>query len=299
MKGWLMVVVAVVGAAALGATLAAVRAGKRVAFASKEVLVAAGHLVMREAARTGAEVLPVDSEHSAVFQCLHSGNGTPRRILLTASGGPFFQLSAAELRRVTVADALAHPTWRMGSKITVDCATLMNKGLEVIEAHWLFGVDLERIEVVIHRQSIIHSLVEFEDRSVMAQLGLPDMRLPIQYAIFYPERLGNDLPSLDLVTAGCLTFEAPDMERFPCLRLAYEAARAGGSHPCALNAANEVAVDRFLKGQIGFSDIAAVNQAVLERHQGVQDPGLGDILYVDDWARKEAARWIEARSLSS
>lgn len=286
-----IVVVSVVGAAALQATLTAAQAGKRVAFASKEVLVAAGHLVMREAARTGAEILPVDSEHSAIFQCC---DGAPaesiRRIIVTASGGPFLDFPAEKLREVTVADALAHPTWRMGSKITVDSASLMNKGLEVIEAHWLFGIDLARVEVVVHRQSIVHSLVEFADRSILAQMGLPDMRLPIQYALFYPERLANNLRPLDLVQAGSLTFERPDTERFPCLALAYEAARVGGSMPCALNAANEAAVDLFLRGRLSFPGIAALNRAVMERHQVLRDPGLDEILDVDAWARAEAVR---------
>lgn len=292
-----IVVVAVVGAAALQATLAAVRAGKRVAFASKEVLVAAGHLVMREAARTGAEILPVDSEHSAIFQCLHrEPKRAVRRLLLTASGGPFLDLDAERLRAATVADALSHPTWRMGSKITVDSATLMNKGLEVIEAHWLFGVDLSRVEVVVHRQSIIHSLVEFVDHSVLAQLGLPDMRLPIQYALFYPERLANNLPPLNLVEAGTLTFEAPDTERFPCLRLAYEAARQGGSMPCALNAANEVAVDLFLRGKLRFPEIAALNEAVMRQHEAIVDPSLEQVLQTDAWARQTAAQLAVAAS---
>ncbi len=283
--------VSVVGTAALGCTLAAVQAGKRVAFASKEVLVAAGHLVMREAARTGAQILPVDSEHSAIFQCLdHEKPERVRRILLTASGGPFLDSTAEQLRQVTVAETLAHPTWRMGSKITVDSATLMNKGLEVIEAHWLFGVSLDRVEVVVHRQSVIHSLVEFVDHSVLAQLGLPDMRLPIQHAFFYPERLANNLQPLDLVQAGTLTFEAPDTERFPCLALAYEAARIGGSMPCALNAANEASVDRFLRGRIGFPEIAAMNAEVMRRHEVLPDPDLAQILAVDAWARTEAAR---------
>jgi 1-deoxy-D-xylulose-5-phosphate reductoisomerase len=283
--------VSVSGAAALQATLAAIRAGKRVAFATKEVLVAAGHLVMREAARAGVEILPVDSEHSAIFQCLHGEErAAVRRILLTASGGPFREYSAARLREVTVAEALAHPTWQMSSKITVDSATLMNKGLEVIEAHWLFGVELSAIEVVVHPQSIIHSLVEYVDRSAIAQMGFPDMRLPIQYAFFYPERLTNHLRPLDLVAAGPLTFEPPDTERFPCLALAYEAAGVGGSMPCALNAANEAAVELFLQGQIRFPQIAAINAAVMRRHQVIADPGLEQILAVDQWARAEARR---------
>ncbi|HOJ20152.1 MAG TPA: 1-deoxy-D-xylulose-5-phosphate reductoisomerase [Armatimonadota bacterium] len=288
------VVVSVAGNAALQASLAAIGARKRLAIATKEVLVSAGHLVMREAARTGAEVLPVDSEHSAIFQCLQGEKRAAlRRILLTASGGPFLDYTREALETVTVADALAHPTWRMGSKITVDSATLMNKGLEVIEAQWLFGADLSQVEVVVHRQSIVHSLVEFADRSVIAQLGYPDMRLPIQYALFYPERLANNLRPLDLASAGALTFESPDTERFPCLALAYEAARAGGSVPCALNAANEVAVELFLQGRIGFTDIAALNATVMRRHARIADPDLEQILAVDRWAREEAARVAE------
>ncbi|HEX3000505.1 MAG TPA: 1-deoxy-D-xylulose-5-phosphate reductoisomerase [Armatimonadota bacterium] len=290
-----IVVVAVAGMAALGATLAAVRAGKRVAFASKEVLVAAGHLVMREAARCGAEILPVDSEHSAVFQCLHGEQvADVRRILLTSSGGPFRDYTAEQLRDVTVEQALAHPTWRMGSKITVDSATLMNKGLEVIEAHWLFGVPLNQIEAVIHPQSVIHSLVEFVDHSVLAQLGRPDMRLPIQYALFYPERLPNHLQPLDLAAVGTISFSRPDTERFPCLALAYAAAEAGGSMPCALNAANEAAVALFLRGSIRFNEIAALNASVMERHTLLPDPNLEQILSTDRWARAEVARIAHA-----
>ncbi|MBI3947856.1 MAG: 1-deoxy-D-xylulose-5-phosphate reductoisomerase [Armatimonadetes bacterium] len=290
-RGTDTVVVAVAGAAALKATLAAIGAGKRVALASKEVLVAAGHLVMREVARTGAELLPVDSEHSAIFQCLQGEDRKAvRRILLTASGGPFWECTPPQLRSVTLADALAHPTWRMGNKITVDSATLMNKGLEVIEACWLFGVSVAQVEVVVHRQSVVHSLVEFADRSVLAQMGWPDMRLPIQHALFYPQRLANNLRPLDLVEAGTLTFEAPDDERFPCLGLAYEAARVGGSLPCALNAANEATVALFLAGRVRFPVIASLNAEVMRRHEVLTAPDIDQILEVDAWARAEVAR---------
>lgn len=285
------VLVSVAGNAALEAALAAIAAGKRVAIATKEILVSAGHIVMQEAARTGAEILPVDSEHSAVFQCLQGERlKTLRRIVLTASGGPFLDYTPDQLQAVSVADALAHPTWRMGSKITVDSATLMNKGLEVIEARWLFGVDLSQVEVVVHRQSIVHSLVEFQDHSVIAQMGYPDMRLPIQYALFYPERVSNHLKPLDLPGTGALTFERPDKQRFPCLELAYEAARVGGSMPCALNAANEAAVGLFLRGCLGFVDIATVNARVMERHDPIASPNLEQIQAVDRWARAEAER---------
>lgn len=290
------VVVAIAGASALRATLAAIRAGKRVALASKEVLVAAGHLVMREVSRVGAALIPVDSEHSAIFQCLQGEESKAvRRILLTASGGPFRDYSMEQLRAVTAAEALAHPTWRMGQKVTVDSATLMNKGLEVIEACWLFEVEAEQVEVVLHRQSVVHSLVEFVDHSVLAQLGWPDMRLPIQYALFYPERVANCLQSLDLAKVGTLTFEVPDTERFPCLALAYQAAEVGGSMPCALNAANEAAVALFLEGRVSFPDIAALNAEVMRRHQVLTDPTLDQILEVDAWARNEVGRLANSR----
>ncbi|MER3502258.1 MAG: 1-deoxy-D-xylulose-5-phosphate reductoisomerase [Candidatus Fervidibacterota bacterium] len=294
-----IVVVAVPTAKALLPTLAALKAGKRVALATKEVLVAGGHLVMQQLKGIGqgaqekrqgtGELLPIDSEHSALFQCLQ-GEDVSRvaRLLLTASGGPFRTKSLDELRQVTVEDALAHPTWRMGAKVTIDSATLMNKGLEIIEARWLFNVPPERIEVVIHPQSIVHSLVEFVDGSVKAQLSLPDMRLPIQYALLYPERHPCPIERLDLTKVGMLTFEPPDERRFPCLRLAREAARLGGTMPAVMNAADEVAVSAFLQRQIGFLDIPAIVEAVMACHQPIADADLTTVWEVDEWARAMA-----------
>lgn len=288
-----IVVVAVVGAAGLVPTLSALAAGKRVALANKEALVAGGKVVMRALAAGGGELLPVDSEHSAIFQCLQGeSRSAVRRLILTASGGPFRTATVEEMERATPEDALRHPTWSMGGKITVDSATLMNKGLEVIEAHWLFGIEYERIEVLIHPQSIVHSMVEFVDGSVKAQLGPPDMRLPIQYALCYPERAPKAWSELSLARAAALTFEPPDFERFPCLALAYEAGRAGGTAPAALNAANEVAVEAFLKGRIGFRDIARCVETVLEAHTVEEADDLESILAADAWARREASACI-------
>ena len=282
-----LVIVGVVGTAGLPPALAALAAGKAVALATKEALVVGGHLMTAAAARSGAPILPIDSEHSAIFQCLQgSRREEVERIILTASGGPFVDTPASQLAELTAEAALRHPTWRMGPKITIDSATLMNKGLEVIEARWLFGVSPDRIEVVIHRQSIVHSLVEFQDGSVLAQLGWPDMRLPIQYALFYPERVQNRLPRLDLVRAGPLTFEAPDVERFPALKLAYQAARQGGSLPAVLSAANEAAVELFLAGKIRFTDIPARVERAMERHTVIPSPDFETILAVDAWARR-------------
>jgi 1-deoxy-D-xylulose-5-phosphate reductoisomerase len=291
------VVIAIPTAKALPPTLAALQAGKRVALATKEVLVAGGHLVTRQL-QQGGELLPIDSEHSALFQCLQGENvAAVQRLWLTASGGPFRTKSLQELRHTTVEDALAHPTWRMGAKVTVDSATLMNKGLEIIEAHWLFGVPVERIGVVIHPQSIVHSLVEFVDGAVKAQLSVPDMRLPIQYALLYPDRLPSLTPSLDLTAIGTLTFEPPDEGRFPCLRLARYAAQTGGTMPAVLNAANEIAVQAFLQRRIGFLDIPAVIAATMERHEPVAAPDLGALWQVDEWARATAEQ--VARQLAS
>ena len=269
------VVSAVVGAAGLPPTWAAVRAGKRVALANKETMVMAGELVMAEAKAAGAEILPVDSEHSAIFQAL-SGQRLDdvRQLILTASGGPFRDLAVRELETVTPDQAKAHPNWSMGDKISVDSATLMNKGLEAIEARWLFGLDWDKISIQIHPQSIIHSMVEFVDGSVLAQLGRPDMRLPIAYALAYPHRLPLGLPGLDLTRAGPLTFSEPDLTRFPCLALALEAGRRGGGGPAVLNAANEVAVQAFLAGRVGFTDIPVVVSKALE----TADSGPADTL---------------------
>jgi 1-deoxy-D-xylulose-5-phosphate reductoisomerase len=288
------VVVSVAGAVGLAPTLAAISAGKDIALASKEVLVAAGSLVNRLAAEKGIKILPIDSEHSAIFQCLQGEDrGAIRRIMLTASGGALRDCPVEALASVTVEQALAHPTWTMGRKITVDSATLMNKALEIVEAHWLFGVDASRVEVVIHTQSIVHSMVEFEDGSVMAQLGVPDMRLPIQYALLYPERLDTGLPRLDITAQGTLTFAKPDPQRYPALRLAYQAMEAGGAMPAVLNAANETAVALFLDGKIRFPGIYDIVRRVTERHVPVQDPDLNQILEADAWARQTAITIME------
>jgi 1-deoxy-D-xylulose-5-phosphate reductoisomerase len=284
-----LVLVAVVGIAGLPPTLAALRAGADVALATKEVLVAGGSLIMDAVARLGRRLLPVDSEHSAIFQCL-SGHAHEdvARLWLTASGGPFRRLSRDDLADVRPEQALRHPTWRMGKKVTVDSATLMNKGLEIIEAHWLFGVDQERIEVVIHPQSLIHSCVEFVDGSFVAQIGPRDMRLPIQYALTYPRRVPGPVAPLDLRTIGALSFGAPDPVRFPCLVYARDALRRGGTAPAALNAANEVAVQLFLDGRIGFSEIPELVRTVLERHHPSPAASVEAVLAADREARAMA-----------
>jgi 1-deoxy-D-xylulose-5-phosphate reductoisomerase len=291
-----LVVIAISGMAGLKPTLAAIRAKKNIALATKEVLVAAGSVVTAEAKRHGVRIMPIDSEPSAIWQCLQGENKTVRRLILTASGGPFRKLSTQKLGAVTPEQALAHPTWNMGPKVTIDSATLMNKGFEAIELSWLFDVPIEDIDVVIHPQSIIHSMVEFVDGSVKAQLSIPDMRFPIQYAIFYPKRMLNEtLPHIDFLniksgsTENALTFEKPDIGRFPCLRLAFEASRKGGTYPAVLSAADEVAVDRFLKGQIRFTDIPKIISKALDGHRSTSKPSLEDILAADDWARKVAA----------
>ena len=279
------------------AVLAAIREGKRVALANKETLVCAGELVMAAADRYGAEIVPVDSEHSAIFQCLQGCRGREevKKILLTCSGGPFYGRKAAELQRVTRDDALQHPNWKMGEKITVDCATLMNKGLEVIEAMRLYRLPLSQVEVLIHRQSIVHSLVEFRDGAVLAQLGTPDMRLPIRYALTWPQRAESFLPPLDLLSCPPLTFAAPDRESFPCLALAEGAARRGGTACAILNGANEAAVGHFLRREIGFPDIPRLVAAALERVPARDDPDLEDILAADAAAR----RAVESRSAAN
>lgn len=284
------VVVSVAGTPGLMPTLAAIDAGKDIALASKEVLVCAGEIVIKRAVEKNVNIVPIDSEHSAIFQCL---NGEDRKsvekIYLTASGGPFKNATVEEMRGVTPAQALDHPTWRMGHKVTIDSATLMNKGLEIIEAKWLFGVDAESIEVVVHPQSIVHSMVRFRDGSVIAQLGLPDMRLPIQYALLYPERYDSDLPRVDMLKVGSLEFSAPDYDRFPALRIARHAASAGGTMPAVMNAADEVAVLLFLAGRIGFLDIAGLVERAMERHTPNPHPTLDDILEADAWARELTA----------
>ena len=285
------VITAVVGMVGLKPTLAAIRAGKRIGLANKETLVCAGELVMDEAEKYGVEIIPVDSEHSAIFQCL-MGSGDRRevkRLILTCSGGPFFGMTHEQLRGVTKADALKHPNWKMGAKITIDCSTLMNKGLEVIEAMRLYRVPLEQVDVVIHRQSIVHSMVEFVDGAVMAQMGTPDMRLPIQLALTYPERIPCPVDGLDLLTCGSLTFSKPDMENFPCLALAYRCAKQGGTACPAMNGANEEAVAMYLRDEIGFYDIYRLVNAAVEAVPFIPDPTLEEILETDRLAR-EAVR---------
>ena len=283
----------IVGTAGLVPTMAAIRAGKIIALANKEVLVTAGELVMKECRERGVKLLPVDSEHSAIFQCLHAGKSSDiRKLILTASGGPFRNHTKKDLAAVTLAQALKHPNWSMGKKITIDSATLMNKGLEVIEARWLFDMEPERIKVLVHPQSIIHSMVEYADGAVVAQLGMPDMKGPIAYALSYPERLDNVSPALDLASVGTLTFEEPDMERFPCLAFAFAALKAGGTMPAVLSAANEVAVRHFLDEKIGYGDIARVIRATMDVHTSSPVRTVEDALKADLWARQEAERVI-------
>ena len=282
------------GTAGLDAVIAAIRAGKTIALANKEVLVMAGAVVMAEARRHGVAVLPVDSEHNAIHQCLHARPVQDvARLILTASGGPFRNVPTEALRRVTAADALRHPTWKMGPKITIDSATLMNKGLEVIEARWLFDVEASRIEVVVHPQSVVHSMVEMVDGSIIAQLGVTDMRLPIQYAFSYPERWGAPLAPLDLTRCGALEFEQPDTGRFPCLRLAFRALEGDAGLPVVLNAANEVAVAAFLEGRLAFTAIPEVigcAMDAMERNGASRIRDLDDVRVIDGWARTFAAR---------
>lgn len=286
-----MLITAVLGSAGLAPTLAAIKSGIPIGLANKETLISAGHLVMAEAQQRGVPIIPVDSEHSAIFQCL---NGERReeihKLIITASGGSFRDRTRDELKDVTVEQALQHPNWSMGAKITIDSATMVNKGLEVIEAHWLFDIPYERIEVVIHPESIVHSMIEFVDTSIIAQLGNPDMRVPIQYALTYPERLAGPFRPLDLVQAGSLHFRAMDEERFPCIRMAYECGKQGGTMPAVYSAANEVAVARFLQGDITFLQIEDIISEVLERHSPVMSPDLETVLAVDRWARQEAAK---------
>ncbi len=281
------VVTAMVGSAGLKPTLAAIAAGKTIGLANKETLVTAGHLVTEAARRMGTALIPIDSEHSAIFQCL---NGEPReslhKLILTASGGSFRDRSRSELQTVTVEEALQHPNWSMGAKITIDSATMANKGFEVIEAHWLFNLPYDQIEVLIHPESVIHSMVEYCDGSIIAQLGTPDMRVPIQYALTYPERLRSSSERVDFVKLGQLNFRAMDTARYPMLRLAYEAGRMGGTAPTVLNASNEVAVARFLRREISFMDIEYIVENVLQAHQLVEQPDLEQILDADDRARQ-------------
>ncbi len=290
-----IVLTAMVGFSGLRPTIAAIRAGKAIALANKETLVAAGSLVMPLARSCGAPILPVDSEHSAIFQCLQGEHARLEKILLTGSGGPFLHSSKAELAAATRQQALNHPRWKMGAKVTIDSASLMNKGLELIEARWLFGVDPADIEVVIHPQSIIHSMVQFSDGCVMAQLSQPDMRLPIQYALSYPQRIDLNTSRLDFASLAQLSFEKPDLDRFPCLQLAYDALEKGGNATCILNGANEVAVAAFLEDRIRFTDIPAVIAQTLERCQFVAEPDLDAIYSTDFEAKRLAAELIERK----
>ena len=291
---------AIVGTAGLVPTLAAIRAGKDIALANKEVLVTAGELVMAECRARGVRILPVDSEHSAIFQCLLAGaNKDIRKLVLTASGGPFRSHSKKDLAKVTSAQALKHPNWSMGRKITIDSATLMNKGLEVIEARWLFDIAPDKIKVLVHPQSIVHSMVEYQDGAVVAQLGMPDMKGPIAYALSYPERLLDVSPALDLAKVGTLTFEEPDMDRFPCLAYAFDALQEGGSMPAVLSAANEVAVKYFLEEKIGYTDIARVIRSTMDAHTPSNIKTVEDALKADLWARREAEKIIAERGVRS
>lgn len=288
-----VVLAAIVGGAGLLPTYKALLAGKEIALANKEALVMAGEIFVKAAKRRGVRLLPVDSEHSAIFQCLQGNQRSDvDRIILTASGGPFLRAPLAKLQRVTVAEALKHPNWKMGQKITIDSATMMNKGLEVIEAHWEFGMPPSRIEVVIHPQSVVHSMVRYQDGAVMAQLGIADMRIPIAYALAYPHRLGGSWPPLDLTRHGELNFLPVDRKRFPALGLAYAALREGGTMPTVLNGANEVAVAAFLAGRIGFRKIHRIIDQTMLRHRNSRAKDIGAVLEVDNWARQEASALI-------
>jgi len=289
-----LVLSAMVGAAGLVPTMAAIEAGKDIALANKETLVTAGRIVTDRVLSKGVRLIPVDSEHSAIFQCLEGQDRDRlKRILLTASGGPFFRLPKEAFGKITPADALRHPNWVMGKKITIDSATMMNKGLEVIEARWLFDVDAGRIDVIIHPQSIIHSMVEFRDGSVLAQLGIPDMRVPISYALGYPHRLEDGRFAPDFLKTGPLEFHPPDPDRFPCLGLAFRAVREGGSLPAVLNGANEIAVEAFLSGRIAFTDIPRVIEKTMDVHGSFEPRNIGEVLDADRWSRKTTLEFIE------
>jgi 1-deoxy-D-xylulose-5-phosphate reductoisomerase len=286
-----IVVIATTGRVGLAPALAAIKSGKTVAIANKEILVMAGELIMNMAAESGAHILPIDSEHSAIWQCLRGEAANISRLLLTASGGPFFGLSQRKLSKVTVKDALNHPTWKMGKKVTIDSATLFNKGLEAIEAHWLFNIPYEKIEIIIHRQSVVHSMIEFIDGSIKAQLSTPDMHLPIQYALFYPQRVHNGkIAHFDFSDKQTLSFEPVNYVDFPCLKLALLAANKGGSYPAVLCAADEIAVEMFLNNSIRFRDISRLIEKTLNMHQPIANPGLEDILVSDAWARETAIK---------
>ncbi len=293
-----ILVVATTGKIGLLPTLAAIKAGKRIALANKEILVMAGQIIMAEARKHGAKIIPIDSEHSAIWQCLRGERAGISKLILTASGGPFHHYSPSQLAEITIQEALQHPTWKMGRKVTIDSATLMNKGLEVIEAHWLFNIPFEKIAIIVHPQSIIHSLVEFVDGSLKAQLSFPDMRIPIQYALAYPKRLSNyKLPRIDLTGVKSLTFEPLNYAKFPCFRLALEAGKRAGTYPAVLSAADEIAVKLFLDCQIRFSDIPTIIGETVSLHRVVANPTLDDILDADHWARETALRLAKRGSL--
>ena len=293
-----IVVSAISGSAGLIPTLAAIEAGKDIALANKETMVMAGEIVTKKAKKKGVKIIPVDSEHSAIFQCLEGRKRENlRRIILTASGGPFFNFTGNELKKVSLSQALQHPNWKMGKKITVDSASLMNKGLEVIEAKWLFNLDISDIDVLIHPQSIVHSLVEFIDGAYLAQMGIPDMKIPIAYALTYPERIINDLPTLNIVKTGNLEFSNPDIKKFPCLGLAYAAGLCGGTAPVVLNAADEIAVSAFIEKKIRFIDLPKIIEKILVLHNSINNPSLDDILQADLWARRETKKIIERTAL--
>lgn len=291
-----IVLIAISGSASIRPTYSAVSAGRVVALASKEALVSAGHLITREAKSRGSAIIPVDSEHSAVFQCLMAGGiSKVAKLYITASGGPLWERPKRDFKDLSPKAVLRHPKWKMGRKITVDSATMMNKGLEVIEAKWLFGVDIERIKILIHPEAIVHSMVEFVDGSVLAQLGITDMRLPIQFALSYPERIKSNLETLNLKNIQKLSFYKPDMSKFPSLRLAYEAAKEGGSAACVLNSSNEAAVNAFLEGKINFTDIPKIIERLLSRHRRIEFPSLEEIEGIEDWAKEEVNKFCLSR----
>ena len=293
-----IVISAISGAAGLIPTLAAIEAGNDIALANKETMVMAGEIVTKRSKKKGVKIIPVDSEHSAIFQCLEgSKRENMRRIILTASGGPFLNFTRNELKKVSLSQTLRHPNWKMGKKITIDSASMMNKGLEVIEAKWLFNVDISDIDVLIHSQSIVHSLVEFIDGAFLAQMGIPDMKIPIAYALTYPERIINDLPALNLVKTGNLEFRNPDINKFPCLGLAYAAGLCGGTAPVVLNAADEISVSAFMENKIRFIDLPKIIEKILTLHNSINNPSLDDILQADLWARRETKKIIERIAL--
>lgn len=289
-----VVISAISGSAGLIPTIAAIEAGKDIALANKETMVMAGEIVTRRAIKKRVKIIPIDSEHSAIFQCLEGQKRENlRRIILTASGGPFLNITRNELKKVSLSQTLRHPNWKMGKKVTIDSASMMNKGLEVIEAKWFFNVDFSHIDVLIHPQSIVHSMVEFVDGAFLAQMGIPDMKLPIAYALTYPERIINDLPSLNLVKTGNLEFRNPDIKKFPCLGLAYAAGICGGTAPVVLNAADEIAVAAFMEKKVRFIDLPKIIETVLDVHNSINTPSLEDILQADLWARRETSKIIE------